>query len=1097
MIGRTFRGLVHVLGGISAGFVIVVLLLSWRLSSGPVSLAFLSPHIAEAFRHEKSPFRLEMRDTILAWAGWQRTLDIRVLDVRIVGPGDGIVARVPELALSLSLRALMRGMVAPRSIELFGADLRLVRNAAGAFELGFGGADKASGALAGRLLEELLAVPDAEGPLGYLERFDIVDVDLAIEDKQLGKTWRAPHTDVRLARDATRIRGEVALNLDFDGRRAQATARGEYRFEGRTLRLDVDFADVRPSFFAAFAPAFRLLEVLELPMRGNASLAMTAEGAIESAAIDAKGGPGHAVLPQPAPQRVEVAGAAFRGRYLSASQRLEVERFSVDFGAAGKVILPGRSSHPMPLRTLDFQGAVDADLSRIEVRALELDLQGPKLKAHGSIEDVRGQPTLRLEGVLDRLKVDEFRRYWPAEWGADARAWSVEHLSKGETKNIRATVALQADSAGGYRVVHLAGDMEIENVAVEYALGMPKVERTSGTAKFDKTRFDIQLARGEAPGLKIRGGTVYLTKLDEEDQFADVRLTVDGGLPDALKLLDEKPLRFAAAVGIDPVRTSGTAVTEVSFYFMLAKWLQWKDVSVSAHAQLENVRLGRALFGHDLTDGRLALKVDNKKMDVIGFATVAGVRASMSWRENFADRRLFRGRYELAGRLRDVKGLDDLGIDAGAAGKGAIAGDVEAELRYTVLEDGSGRADLSLDLTRAELALAPLKWRKPAGVEGQAEIGIELRRDAVVGVPLISIDAGGLSVRASARYAGGGAGLERIDIQSLRQGRTDVTALLVPKPGGGWDADVKGASFDLAPLWDDVVGDGAEADDAESKLPRLELSARIDRVWLGGNRFLDKVNGAFVGNGRKWTSVYMKSEVGKGAPLDIRISPGAPGKRTLVLRSGDAGSVFRAFDFYDHMVGGTIEVKGEYDDLAPGRPLGGRVRVTDYRVIRAPVLVRLLSIMAVTGILEALEGDGLAFSTLESKFTLANGTLKIVDGRANGPSLGFTASGTVHNVANAVNVEGTVVPAYLINSALGRIPVLGPIFTGGQEGGGLFAANYSVSGSRDDPKVAVNPLSALTPGFLRNVFGVFGPSEGEAASPPPPAPPPSPPQLRR
>jgi uncharacterized protein YhdP len=1088
VIGQTFRGFVHLLGAIGVGFVIVVLLAVWRLSSGPVSLAFLSPYIADAFRHEKSPFRLEVGDTILAWAGWERTLDIRVLDVRMVGAQEGVVARVPELAFSLSVRALFRGMVAPKSIQLFGADLRMRRNAAGAFELGFGGADRASGALAGRLVEQLLAEPDAESPLGYLERLDIVGVDLAIEDQRLGKVWRAPHADVHLALDARRIRGEVAMTLDLDGAKAEVVANGEYRIEGRTLDLGVGFSGIQPSFFATLAPAFRVLDAFEVPMRGTATLAMTAEGLIGSVAIKASGGRGHVVLPEPAPQRLEVAGVEVRASFQSASQRLDVELISIDLGPGGRVALPGASAHPMPVRSLAFRGAFDADLARVEVTRLDVDLQGPKATASGTVDGLRDQPTVRLSGRLDELPVDDFRRYWPPEWGADAREWCVTHLSSGRASNVAATIALRADGGGGFRLVRLDGSMDIENVTVEYAFGMPKVRRTSGSAKFDATRFDIALTGGESVGLAVRKGTVELTKLDEKDQFADIRLTIDGPLDKALALIDQEPLRFAAAVGVDPARTSGAAAVEASFYFMLAKDLQWNDVSVAAHAELDNVRVGRALFGRDLSDGRLSLKVTNKAMDVFGAATFGGVRANISWRENFADKRLFRSRYELQGRLLGVKGLKDLGVDAGAAADGAVKGDVEADLQYTVLDDGSGRADVSLDLTRAELELPLFKWSKPAGVGGRATVGLKLSGDVVTDAPSIAIDAGGLAVRAAARYGKGGGGLEKIEVQRFRLGRTHVSGQLIPRAEGGWDADFKGSSLDLVPMWDDVVRGEAEGPEGEPKLPPLTLSAQFDRVWLGADRFLDKLNGAFVGDGRTWTNVFLTSQVGKGASLEIRIDPGRPGKRTLSLRSGDAGAVFRALDIYENMAGGTLELKGEYDDLAPGRPLAGRVVVKDYRVIRAPVLVRLLSIMALTGILEALEGDGLAFSTMEAQFTLANGIMKIADGKASGPSLGFTAAGTVHNVANTISLEGTVVPAYLINSALGKIPVLGSIFTGGQEGGGVFAATYAVAGWRDDPKVSVNPLAVLAPGFLRNVFG--GPGEGGAGSAPAPTPPP-------
>ena len=72
--------------------------------------------------------------------------------------------------------------------------------------------------------------------------------------------------------------------------------------------------------------------------------------------------------------------------------------------------------------------------------------------------------------------------------------------------------------------------------------------------------------------------------------------------------------------------------------------------------------------------------------------------------------------------------------------------------------------------------------------------------------------------------------------------------------------------------------------------------------------------------------------------------------------------------------------------------------------------------------------------------------------------------------------QNTTSPAYALNSALGRIPIIGNIFTGGEKGSGLFAANFRMTGPQEDPKVDVNPLSALAPGFLRRLFGVFGES---------------------
>src|SRR3546814_8703671 len=51
-----------------------------------------------------------------------------------------------------------------------------------------------------------------------------------------------------------------------------------------------------------------------------------------------------------------------------------------------------------------------------------------------------------------------------------------------------------------------------------------------------------------------------------------------------------------------------------------------------------------------------------------------------------------------------------------------------------------------------------------------------------------------------------------------------------------------------------------------------------------------------------------------------------------------------------------------------------------------------------------------------------------------------------------------------------RTDTLFPYTTLFRSGEGLISVVYTVDGPTDDPDVSVNPLSALTPGFLRNIF---------------------------
>jgi hypothetical protein len=137
--------------------------------------------------------------------------------------------------------------------------------------------------------------------------------------------------------------------------------------------------------------------------------------------------------------------------------------------------------------------------------------------------------------------------------------------------------------------------------------------------------------------------------------------------------------------------------------------------------------------------------------------------------------------------------------------------------------------------------------------------------------------------------------------------------------------------------------------------------------------------------------------------------------------------------------------------------------------------------MTLYGLVEALQGgDGLVFARLVAPFALTPDALVLRDARAFSASLGVTAKGRILRERRVAEVEGTIVPAYVFNSLLGRVPLLGRLFSP-EAGGGLFAATYRVQGPLDEPTVSVNPLAALTPGFLRGLFGIFEQGRGEGA----------------
>jgi hypothetical protein len=165
-----------------------------------------------------------------------------------------------------------------------------------------------------------------------------------------------------------------------------------------------------------------------------------------------------------------------------------------------------------------------------------------------------------------------------------------------------------------------------------------------------------------------------------------------------------------------------------------------------------------------------------------------------------------------------------------------------------------------------------------------------------------------------------------------------------------------------------------------------------------------------------------------------------------------------------------------FDDARPDNPLTGSAEIADFRIRHAPVLARLLQAMTLYGLVELAQGPGLGFTRLVAPFRLAGDTLTLSDARAFSASLGMTAKGDIDLARQSADVTGTIVPAYFFNALLGNIPFVGRLFSP-ERGGGVFAATYSVRGRLDNPDIGINPLAALTPGFLRGVFGVFDGAE--------------------
>ena len=436
-----------------------------------------------------------------------------------------------------------------------------------------------------------------------------------------------------------------------------------------------------------------------------------------------------------------------------------------------------------------------------------------------------------------------------------------------------------------------------------------------------------------------------------------------------------------------------------------------------------------------------------------------------AWTENFTQGAAFRRRLALNGRLGGAA-RQALGFE----GEPYLEGPVFADLVLTDHGDGTSELAGVLDLGEAVLNLPELGWSKPSGVAGSARFLLTLVDQRPAALTELAVDAGDLTVRGRATFGADDAKLKEAEITHLAYGATEVEAMVAARPEGGFDIRLKGPSLDISRFL------GEEEEEEEEEMMPITVSADVERLWVGPERHIAKVTGAVSHDGEAWRSIVFQGELGEGKKIDFQFVPEGQGRK-LSITSDDAGAVLRVFDLAGNLVGGRLEVVGVKEDDGAGQPLKGTAVIEDYRLIEASVLVRFLTLASLTGILDTLDGEGISFDRFEAPFTLADDVIEVADASTKGSELGLTFEGTIDLENDTADIQGTIVPAYTINSLLGKIPLLGDILIG-EEGGGLFAATYTVTGSLDDPDIMVNPLAVLTPGFLRKVFDIFEVDKG-------------------
>ncbi|WP_303981813.1 AsmA-like C-terminal domain-containing protein [Dongia mobilis] len=1044
MIRRTTKITLEILGASLAGAAIILAFLTWRLTQeGPIHLRFLSSYVEQALIRSDQPYRISIDDTVLTWAGWDRALDVRAINLRVRDQEGRELANLPEVSITFSARALLKGLVAPSKIEIIGPKLTLIRNADGSLAFGPGGVTsspttkESDGSFEALMLlaGDMLEPPDRSKPTGYLTSAAILNGSVQIIDHVTGLTWQADNFGAEARRDVGGLVGDLFAAMPQFGDPAIVSAKLDYRRDSEKLSIDAAVAALQLSSLGLIEPALSDLS--------TADLAVT---------------------------------ATVKTSIQIASEHLG-DIGEVDFtlaSGAGALDLPGLTKEPIPVASLMVEGWVDRDLDIMSIRTFDLDIGGPRISAKadwqgafsGKAKD-GAAPLLTGSLKVTKLPAELLDPYWPETVASDTRNWVVPNIPHGLVEEAGADLVLRLPlDAAGAKVESLKGFLKTSDLTVHYLRPMPPITKGVATAEFDAKTFTAKITGGEVGNIKVTTGDLVITGLDVEDQFIKVSGNVGSPLKDALDLLDHPRLGYAKKLGIDPKTAGGTATANILFDFPAAKKLTFAEVKVKVAAEMNDVKIAKMRFNQDVTQGVLKLNLDEKGMNIAGPIVFADIPIILDWSQTFSDDAEFDERLHVNGAATAAQ-LASLGFDY----RPWVEGSCQCDVTYTTLTDGRATLQGVFDLTASVLDVPAAKWHKDAGVAGRAELTLEMLNDKPVAIPRFMVSAGDLVTGGAIQFAADGS-ISRVTLPDLKIGPSHLTGFDAELKEGWTLVTVAGGNLDAEP-WLGENSSTLTPEELAQAGPEQQrpftLKGQLAQLRLGEGRELANATIEAIHDPYWWDVVSFQATLPSGEPITFDYRPGKPEQHVLNIATKDGGGALRILDLYDSIKGGTLSITGTVKDNQPWRPLRGKISMSSFRVINTPFVARFLTVATITGVVDAVTGEGFLFGGAEGRFTKTRGNIELTRFRSAGPSVGMTAQGQIDLDRNLINVKGTLVPAYAINSVLGNIPLIGSIIQGG-EGEGLFAATYAVTGNLDEPKIDVNEWSALAPGFIRDLF---------------------------
>lgn len=1017
----------------SLGLIILsVAALVFLLMRGPIEVGYLNDFaanaISDALGHEGDGVAVSVENSVLAWDSDGGGIDFRVINVVLIGANGERLFDIPEVTIGVSGRALLSFKLAPSSLTMTGARLRLYRRPNGGFDLGLGSFSEVSSdkpELPLRDIAREILTPGGRGAARFLTSLSITDSKLEYQDPDRGSVFTADEADISFSRVNGGLAATASLKLVSGDISSQLELTGRMNAGDDQVEFVLSFVDLPPLLLGRIEPALAIFDRLHVPLTGLLKARVSPNTSIASIEYEVQGG-------------------------------------------AGWINAPDPQEEPLTVAFVELRGRIENQFSLFLIDDFHFNLDGPTIDLTGLVDMASGAAKAQVDIEASEIDVEEIVKFLPATDEPSISRWFKEHLISGSLDSLEVDLAMAIPLDGDpIALESMSGNFEFSDVRGRYIKGMDPVNEVSGFGVMADLAMRVESTHGRFEGteISIDRSVFEITDFSVPELKATLEGEFSGPVGHAFRVINQPPLSLMSKLNIDPAASSGEAVTDIHLIIPMRGQVGLGFLQYSSESTLSEFALADETFGRPLADGELVLTVSREDMTATGTMDYGGIPVTVDWIRLFGTGREFQSRYVFTGRL-GAQERQLLGMQFAPY----LTGPIDFSLAFSKPENGDGQGTATLDFSETGLSLATIGFEKGPGIAGASSFDFSLSENGEVTVSRLDLLAGALS-------AAGNMSLNakdphflpmRITLDRLEHDQTSVNGSLDISQGPQGNSSVvlrvQGESLDLRRAVSGVLG----VEGGGIGLPmRLVVGdpQPVNNVLISDTATLHNLIAVAEHNGIVWSNVNAVGALSGQSQMRIELKDQGE-VRLLSLTAENAGDALRAVNWFDTISGGSMDVTAILPNPPTQEAIVGQVTIEDFSLIDAPQMARLLSLVSLKGI-TAGPGEEIGFDELNMDFEVIGDNVEFPDIRASG-ALAIQARGFINRSERMVDFSGDVAPGTIINSLMGltSLPIINEIV-----GDSIIAATFRATGPADDIEITANPLSMLTPGGApRRIF---------------------------